>query len=700
MLARAGTAPGHVFNLGHGVLPGTDPGVLAEVVAVVHDEGRAGRGVASVSAAHRGARPLARHPGDVARAIEAVLHARSDADAPDARAARGPSAPLRRDRRAPRRSPSGPPTQVVGARRARSSASAPGRFVVEGATKYADADARGRGRARSSAPAWRRSSGSSCRPLERPLSTDEYHDRACAALAERAPYRAVWSWWDAPGFAELLAARVATRSRRRDARRRSSLFTAHSLPVRVVKQGTDYPDELASAARGVAAAPASRTRASAGRARGAPATPGSAPTSLELLRSPSSRGDATTVVVCPVGFVADHLEVLYDVDVEAAAVAAATRRRACAHGVAQRRPRVLAILADVVEASSHVTHVVVVGGGHRRTVRGLRADRRRRRRPRRAPAVTVLDAADGSAASSAAVSIAGRAVDVGPDGFLARRPEAVALIGELGPPTSSSRSASRGVGPRAGPAPPPSRRGSRSASRRAVRPRREAIGMLGVRGALRAAVDLVAPRPRATLAAPGPRHRAARRRQARAAASSTCSSTRLSAGSTRAGCATCPRPRSSRRCSPPGQGRGSLMRALRSSAGARGRPRARSFVTLREGAGSLPGLLADSLDARGVALRDGRAAIAARSWRGRRSRAGWSRRTPGDAPRRRGRARARRRRATAALLAPLDADAAPRRAAIDAASVAVVTLARSPATTVALPDGGTGVLVPAGTRVR
>lgn len=42
VLARAGTRPGHVFNLGHGVLPTTDPGVLAEVVAVVHDEGRAG----------------------------------------------------------------------------------------------------------------------------------------------------------------------------------------------------------------------------------------------------------------------------------------------------------------------------------------------------------------------------------------------------------------------------------------------------------------------------------------------------------------------------------------------------------------------------------------------------------------------------------------------------------------------------------
>ncbi len=42
VLARAGREPGHVFNLGHGVLPSTDPAALEAVVAVVHDEGKAG----------------------------------------------------------------------------------------------------------------------------------------------------------------------------------------------------------------------------------------------------------------------------------------------------------------------------------------------------------------------------------------------------------------------------------------------------------------------------------------------------------------------------------------------------------------------------------------------------------------------------------------------------------------------------------
>lgn len=43
VLELAGTEPGHVFNLGHGVLPETDPGILAAVVDLVHERGRAGR---------------------------------------------------------------------------------------------------------------------------------------------------------------------------------------------------------------------------------------------------------------------------------------------------------------------------------------------------------------------------------------------------------------------------------------------------------------------------------------------------------------------------------------------------------------------------------------------------------------------------------------------------------------------------------
>jgi uroporphyrinogen decarboxylase len=42
VLDQAGGRPGHVFNLGHGVLPETDPDTLARIVELVHEEGRAG----------------------------------------------------------------------------------------------------------------------------------------------------------------------------------------------------------------------------------------------------------------------------------------------------------------------------------------------------------------------------------------------------------------------------------------------------------------------------------------------------------------------------------------------------------------------------------------------------------------------------------------------------------------------------------
>jgi uroporphyrinogen decarboxylase len=42
VLEQAGSAPGHIFNLGHGVLPETDPGILGAVVELVHSEGRSG----------------------------------------------------------------------------------------------------------------------------------------------------------------------------------------------------------------------------------------------------------------------------------------------------------------------------------------------------------------------------------------------------------------------------------------------------------------------------------------------------------------------------------------------------------------------------------------------------------------------------------------------------------------------------------
>ena len=58
------------------------------------------------------------------------------------------------------------------------------------------------------------------------------------------------------------------------------------------------------------------------------------------VRRLAAEGGTDAVIVCPIGFVSDHLEVLYDLDVELAAVAGDCGLDVRAHGVAERRPRV------------------------------------------------------------------------------------------------------------------------------------------------------------------------------------------------------------------------------------------------------------------------------------------------------------------------------------------------------------------------
>jgi ferrochelatase len=224
------------------------------------------------------------------------------------------------------------------------------RHVVEGATKYASPtieDAVERLVAAGVAEVV----GLVLAPLHAPMSTDQYHDRARGALAGRVPYHAVWSWWAAPGFAELLGARV------RDAVAACAsddplvVFSAHSLPVKVLVEGTDYPGELAGAAAAIARSAGVDDHLVCWQSAGRTRDEWLGPDVLALLGQ-LDPGRVRDVVVCPVGFVADHLEVLYDLDVEAAGVAA--ERGIALHRTASLNddPALCAILADVVEGAS------------------------------------------------------------------------------------------------------------------------------------------------------------------------------------------------------------------------------------------------------------------------------------------------------------------------------------------------------------
>jgi ferrochelatase len=100
------------------------------------------------------------------------------------------------------------------------------------------------------------------------------------------------------------------------------VFTAHSLPVRVVDQGDPYPAQLHETAAAVAAAAELSTWSTAFQSAGRTPEPWLGPDVLDVLRTRAAAG-VPGVVVCACGFVADHLEVAYDLDIEAAETARA-----------------------------------------------------------------------------------------------------------------------------------------------------------------------------------------------------------------------------------------------------------------------------------------------------------------------------------------------------------------------------------------
>jgi ferrochelatase len=88
----------------------------------------------------------------------------------------------------------------------------------------------------------------------------------------------------------------------------------------VVTAGDRYPDHVARSAALIAAAAGVDDWMVGWQSAGRTPEPWIGPDLLAMLRELAADG-AERVVVCPVGFVADHLEVLYDLDIEARAVA-------------------------------------------------------------------------------------------------------------------------------------------------------------------------------------------------------------------------------------------------------------------------------------------------------------------------------------------------------------------------------------------
>jgi len=241
---------------------------------------------------------------------------------------------------------------------------APGRFVVRLGTKYVHPTIE-EGIAELAGLGVDRVVGVVLTPHQSTMGSGEYFARAEEAAAGSTPplaLRVIPSWHRAPAFAPLLAERTRAVLDSLDAAARERVavfFTAHSLPQRVVAEGDPYPDQVAESGADIARlldldADPTVTWGTAWQSAGRTADPWIGPDLLLEMDRVAAEG-ATAVVVCPVGFVSDHLEVLYDLDIEAL-------DRADALGIAfARTPSLnddtafLAMLADVVRAAADGT---------------------------------------------------------------------------------------------------------------------------------------------------------------------------------------------------------------------------------------------------------------------------------------------------------------------------------------------------------
>jgi protoporphyrin/coproporphyrin ferrochelatase len=181
------------------------------------------------------------------------------------------------------------------------------------------------------------------------LGSGEYLERARDALGDT-PFTAIAEWYDNHSFVRLMAQRV--RAALADVTGRARvLFTAHSLPERVRAAGDPYPDQLEESARLVATEAGLADWSVAWQSAGRTPEPWLGPDIRDEVRRLAAEGETDAVVVCPIGFVADHLEVLYDLDIELAAVAASVGLAYARTSSLNDDPAFIAALADVVTAA-------------------------------------------------------------------------------------------------------------------------------------------------------------------------------------------------------------------------------------------------------------------------------------------------------------------------------------------------------------
>jgi len=158
------------------------------------------------------------------------------------------------------------------------------------------------------------------------LSVTKYFDAATAVLPSGMTLVTIRSFHVHPLLVDAFAERVREAKPAPD---EAVVFTAHALPSRVIEAGDPYANEVAATAKAVAARAGVSAYSIAYQSAGRTPEPWIGPDLGDFVAEQAARG-TTRFLVAPVGFVCDHTEVLFDIDVQA-------RARATEAGASLRR---------------------------------------------------------------------------------------------------------------------------------------------------------------------------------------------------------------------------------------------------------------------------------------------------------------------------------------------------------------------------
>jgi protoporphyrin/coproporphyrin ferrochelatase len=172
------------------------------------------------------------------------------------------------------------------------------------------------------------------------LSIAGYERLLDDAVDGRAEVLFVRSWHDDSGLVSFLADRIRGTGAH-------VVFTAHSLPARILDEGDPYADQLLETARLVAGAAGVDDWSFSYQSESPTGEPWLKPDILEHLDELYGRG-IRDVLVCPVGFVSDHLEIRFDLDTEAQVRAAELGMNVARIEMPNDEPRFVAVLGAIV----------------------------------------------------------------------------------------------------------------------------------------------------------------------------------------------------------------------------------------------------------------------------------------------------------------------------------------------------------------